>query len=154
MTYQNNFTLQPEIMEQIAGQGLEYLPELIRIVINSAMQVERQKYLGASPFESSFERRGHANGYKPKTVKTRLGEVTFEVPQVREGGFYPEALEKGLHSKRALKLTLAELYVQGESTRKVSAITEQLYGTEVSSSQISRAAFLLDETMEAWRKRT
>jgi len=137
MTYQNNFTLHPEIMEQIAGQGLEYLPELIRIVLNSAMQVERQKYLGANPFESSLERRGHANGYKPKTVKTRLGEVTFEVPQVREGGFYPEALEKGLRSERALKLTLAEMYVQGVSTRKVSAITEQLCGTEVSSSQVS-----------------
>ncbi len=118
-----------------------------------AMQAERQKYLKTGPYERSPERAGHANGYKPKTVRTRLGEITFDVPQVREGGFYPEALEKGLRSERALTMTLAEMYVQGVSTRKVAAITEQLCGTEVSSSQVSRAAALLDETLEAWRKR-
>lgn len=153
MTYQEDFTLPSEMLEQIASQGFDILPELIRIVINTAMQVERQNYLGAGPFERSPERRGQANGYKPKTVKTRLGEIAFEVPQVREGGFYPEALEKGLRSERALKLTLAEMYVQGVSTRKVSAIIEQLCGTEVSSSQVSRATALLDKTLEAWRKR-
>jgi transposase-like protein len=153
MTYQEDFILPSEMLEQIASQGFDILPELIRIVINAAMQVERQNYLGAAPFERSPERRGQANGYKPKTVKTRLGEVTFDVPQVREGGFYPEALEKGLRSERALKLTLAEMYVQGVSTRKVSAIIEQLCGTEVSSSQVSRATVSLDKTLEAWRKR-
>ena len=94
----------------------------------------------------------HANGYKPKTMKTRLGEITFDVPQVREGDFYPQALEKGLRSERALTLTLAEMYVQGVSTRKVAAIVEQLCGSEVSSSQVSRAATpQLDEKLEAWR---
>ena len=76
------------------------------------------------------------------------------MPQVREGGFYPSALEKGMRSERALTLTLAEMYVQGVSTRKVSAITEQLCGTEVSASQVSRAAKLLDEILETWRGRT
>ena len=65
------------------------------------------------------------NGFKPKTVKTRVGEIAFDVPQVREGGFYPEALEKGQRSERALMLALAEMYVQGVSTRKVAAVTEQ-----------------------------
>ena len=102
MTYQEDFTLPSEMLEQIASQGFDILPELIRIVINTAMKVERQKYLGVDPFERSSERRGHANGYKPKTVNTRMGEMTFDVPQVREGGFYPEALEKGLRSERAL----------------------------------------------------
>jgi transposase-like protein len=104
MPYQSNFTLQPEIMEQIAGQGLECLPELIRTIVNAAMKVERQKHLGAGPYERNEERQGHANGYKDKTVKTRVGEITFAIPQVREGGFYPEALEKGLRSERALSL--------------------------------------------------
>lgn len=153
MTYTEDFTLPAEMLEQIATQGFDILPELIRIVINTAMQVERQKYLGVDPFERSPERRGHANGYKPKTVQTRMGEVTFDVPQVREGGFYPEALEKGLRSERALRLTLAEMYVQGVSTRKVAAITEQLCGTEVSSSQVSRATAQLDGVLESWRKR-
>jgi putative transposase len=153
MTYSNDFTLPPEILEQIATEGFDILPELIRIVVNTAMQVERQKHLGAAPFERSPERRGQANGFKPKTVKTRVGEITFDIPQVRQGGFYPEALEKGLRSERALRLTLAEMYVQGVSTRKVAAIMEQLCGTDISSSQVSRAVALLDETLEAWRNR-
>ena len=153
MTYQSDFTLPSELLEQIASQGFDVLPELIRIVINAAMQAERQQYLRAAPYQHSPDRRGHANGFKPKTVKTRLGEITLDVPQVREGGFYPEALEKGQRSERALTLTLAEMYVQGVSTRKVTAIVEQLCGTSVSSSVVSRAAALLDETLESWRNR-
>jgi len=151
MTYQDDFTLPAEIMEQIAEHGLDYMPELMRILINSAMQIERQKYLGAGLYERSQERRGHANGYKDKTIKTRIGDVTFAVPQVREGGFYPEALEKGLRSERALTITLAEMYVQGVSTRKVAAIVEQMCGSGVSSTQVSKATALLDEKLESWR---
>jgi len=153
MTYQDDFTLPTELLEQVAEQGLDFLPELIRIVINTAMQVERQKHLGVGPYERSAVRQGHANGFKPKTVSTRIAPITFEIPQVREGGFYPQALEKGLRSERALTLALAEMYVQGVSTRKVAAITERLCGTEVSSMQVSRAATLLDEVLEAWRNR-
>jgi transposase-like protein len=153
MTYQDDCTLPNDLLEQLTEQGLESLPEMIRILVNEAMRIERQSYLGASPYERTPERRGRANGYKPKKVKTRIGEIAFDVPQVREGGFYPGALEKGLRSERALTLTLAEMYVQGVSTRKVAAITERLCGTSVSSTQVSRAAVLLDEVLEAWRKR-
>ncbi len=154
MTYQQtDFTLPAEMLEQIAEQGFEALPELIRIVINEAMRMERQNYLGVAPYQRSSERRGHGNGFKDHTERTRLGEITFDIPQVREGGFFPQALEKGLRSERALTLSLAEMYVQGVSTRKVTAIVEQLCGSSVSSSQVSRAAALLDEKLEAWRKR-
>jgi putative transposase len=153
MTYQSDFTLPSELLEQIASQGFEVLPELIRIVINAAMQAERQQYLRAAPYQHTPDRLGHSNGFKPKTVSTRMGEITVDIPQVREGGFYPEALEKGQRSERALTLTLAEMYVQGVSTRKVSAIVEQLCGTSVSSSLVSKAATQLDETLEAWRSR-
>jgi transposase-like protein len=153
MTYQSDFTLPSELLEQIASQGFEVLPELIRIVINAAMQAERQQYLRAAPYQHTPERQGHGNGFKPKTVSTRIGEITMDIPQVREGGFYPEALEKGQRSERALTLTLAEMYVQGVSTRKVTAIVEQLCGTSVSSSLVSKAATQLDETLEAWRNR-
>lgn len=153
MTYQSNCTLPTEILEQIAAEGLEALPELIRVLINEAMRLERDQHLGAGPYERSPERKGHANGYKSKTVKTRVGEIQFEVPQVRQGHFYPDALEKGLRSERALTLALAEMYVQGVSTRRVAAITEQLCGTAVSSMQVSRASEKLDEILEGWRKR-
>ena len=90
------------------------------------MQAEKSKYLQAEEYERTAERRGHANGYKPKTVRTRISEITFAVPQVREGGFYPSALEKGLRSERVLLAAFAEMYVQGVSTRRVKSITEEL----------------------------
>ncbi len=99
MTYTDDCTLPTEMLEQIASQGFDVLLELIRIVINTAMQAERQKYLRAVPFNHSPDRQGHANGYKPKTVKTRVGEITFSIPQVRDSGFYPSTLEKGLRSQ-------------------------------------------------------
>ena len=153
MTYQGNFTLPTELLEQIAAHGFDKLPELIRVVVNAAMQAERQQYLGAAPYQRTPERQDQANGYKPKTVKTRMGEITFDVPQVRKGDFYPEALEKGLRSERALTMTLAEMYIQGVSTRKVTAVLEQLCGTSVSSTQVSKASALLDEILKAWRQR-
>lgn len=153
MTLEADCTLPEELLEQIAQQGLDVLPALIRTIINTAMQIERQTYLGAGPYERSEERQGHANGYKPKTMTTRVGKITFDVPQVRDGGFYPQSLEKGLRSERALKLALAEMYVQGVSTRKVAAITERLCGTEISSAQVSRATAELDEQFAAWRER-
>ncbi|MGB2955694.1 MAG: transposase [Anaerolineales bacterium] len=89
-------------MEQVTSEGLEYLPTLIEVLINTAMQAERSKYLKADLYERTDQRNGFANGYKPKTVKTRIGDITFDVPQVRDGTFYPGALEKGLRSERAL----------------------------------------------------
>jgi len=154
MIYENDCTLPKEYLEQLTEQGLDSLSDLIRVMVNEAMRIERENYLGAKPYERSEDRQGHANGYKPKTVKTRVGEVTFQVPQVREGGFYPHSLEKGMRSERALLLTLAEMYVQGVSTRKVAAITERLCGTQISASQVSRAAQTLDEELEAWRSRS
>jgi transposase-like protein len=153
MTYRNDFTLPAELMEQVAEQGLDVLPELIRIVVNTAMQAERSEHLQAEHYQHTSERRGYANGYKPKTVRTRVGDITFAVPQVREGGFYPQALEKGLRSERALTLALAEMYVQGVSTRKVKAITEQLCGINVNSSAVSQAASHLDSELAKWRER-
>lgn len=153
MTHQTDYTLSPNLVEDLISQGLDGMPELIRIFLNTAMQVEQEKYLQAGKYERTEERQGYANGYKPKTVKTRVGEITFAVPQVRDGGFYPSALEKGLRSERALTMTLAEMYVQGVSTRKVKAITEQLCGVEVSSMQVSRATKQLDEALHEWRER-
>jgi transposase-like protein len=153
MIYKDDCTLPKEYLEQLTEQGLDGLPDLIRVMVNEAMRIERENYLGARPYERSEDRQGHANGYKPKTVKTRVGEVTFDIPQVREGGFYPHSLEKGIRSERALLLTLAEMYVQGVSTRKVAAITEQLCGTQISASQVSRASQQLDEELEAWCNR-
>lgn len=142
-----------DVLKLLTADGFNGLGEAVRRLINEAMRLERQSYLGVGPYERSEERQGYANGYKPKTVKTRVGELTFAVPQVRDGGFYPTSLDKGIRSERALKLALAEMYVQGVSTRRVAQITEQLCGFEVSSSQVSRAAQELDTVLEQWRNR-
>ena len=82
MTYRNDFSVPAELMEPVAEQGLEILPELLRIVVNAAMQAERSEHLQAGPYQHTSERTGHANGYKPKTLHTRVGDNTFAVPQV------------------------------------------------------------------------
>jgi transposase-like protein len=153
MTRQPDCTLSDEMVQLLAEHGLDAMPELMRVIVNAAMQAERQQYLRAAPYERTAERQGYANGYKPKTVTTRIGQVTFAIPQVRDGSFYPSALERGLRSEPALTLALAEMYVQGVSTRKVAAITEQLCGVELDSMQVSRAAAQLDEQLSQWRSR-
>jgi len=153
MTHQNDYNLSGNMAELLLANGLDGMPEILRIIVNAAMQAEREKHLQAGEYERTEQRQGHANGYKPKTVKTRLGNITFAIPQVREGGFYPSALEKGLRSERALTMTLAEMYVQGVSTRRVKAITEQLCGVSISAMQVSRAIAQLDGVLQEWRER-
>ena len=135
------------MIEELARNGLEVIPELVRVILNSVMQAERSQYLQAKAYERTEDWQGHSNGYKPKTVRTKLGDIAFAISQVREGGFYPSALDKGVRSERALQIALAEMYVEGDSTRRVKAITEELCGIEISAMQVSRAAQQLDEVL-------
>ena len=154
MTHRNENTELNSAAQHLADNGLEGLPEAFRILLDHAMKLERSKVLQAQPHERTALRQGYANGFKPKTVNTRLGDICFSVPQVRgDVTFYPSALEKGLRSERALKLAIAEMYVQGVSTRKVTAILEELCGLEITSSQVSRATAELDQELEKWRTR-
>jgi putative transposase len=153
MPNQNNDNSLQDILELLTNSGLDGATEALRMLLNAAMFLEREKYLGAAQYERSEQRKGYANGFKNKTVQTRSGALTVDVPQVRDSSFYPSSLEKGIRSERALKNALAEMYVQGVSTRKVSAITEELCGFEISSSQVSRIAKELDVALTAWRQR-
>jgi len=146
------------VLELLTQNGFSELSGALELLFNEAMKIERSTYLGAAPYERSGSRRGYANGFKPKKLKTRIGTLDLSVPQIREAGedgerFYPSALERGARSERALKLALAEMYVNGVSTRRVKKITEELCGMEVSSSQVSRATKLLDEEIGQWRNR-
>jgi len=139
----------------LLNNGLDGAGEALRILVNEASKIERNHFLNARPHERTTERTDYANGFKPKTVMTRVGELTFDVPQVRGGGFYPSALEKGTRTEQALNIALAEMYVQGVSTRKVTDILVKLLGPEVSisSTQVSRAAEQLDAGLAVWRER-
>lgn len=150
---QRNATALGDVVELLAEHGFGGMAQAIEILMNEAMILERSEALGAGPYERTADRRGYANGFKDKTVKSRLGELNLRVPQARGVEFYPSALERGERSERALKLAVAEMYVQGVSTRKVAAITKELCGLDVTSSQVSRAAEELDKELEAWRNR-
>lgn len=155
MTHPNtNFNAFEEAIQLLTQQGPEALADAFRILLNHAMQAERSQALSAQPYQRTPDRKGHANGFKPKSLNTRLGTIEFAIPQVRgEVDFYPSALEKGVRSERALTLSLAEMYLQGVSTRKVTKILEKLCGTHISSTQVSRAIAELDEDLQAWRNR-
>ena len=153
MTHQTQTNSFDTLMELLAEQGFDGMAQAITLLLNEAMKLERAEALGAALYQRTEHRRGYANGYKPKTLRTRVGEITVDVPQTRGLDFYPSTLERGERSERALKLAVAEMYVQGVSTRKVAAITEELCGFEVSSTQVSRAAQLLDEELQQWRNR-
>jgi putative transposase len=141
-------------MEILIEQGFGGMDQVMSIMVNEAMKVERANALRASPYERTPDRLGHANGYKGKNVKSRLGNLALAIPQVRGGvEFYPSALEKGERSERALKLCMAQMYIEGVTTRKVSTVLEKMCGLDFSSTDVSRATSLLDDELERWRNR-
>jgi putative transposase len=154
MTHQNDDNQPSPAVQHILQNGMQGIAEAIALIFNQAMQIERSQVLQAQPHERTDKRTGYANGFKPKTVATRVGDIRLAVPQVRgELEFYPSSLEKGLRSERALKLAIAEMYVQGVSTRKVTTILQEMCGLEVSSTQVSRVSAELDGELEKWRNR-
>ena len=122
MTRQEEATLWERVAQLLSDspEGQSCFATLLQLLLNEAMRIERAATLGAQPYERTEQRKGYANGYKPKTLATRLGALELQVPQVRAANgqsveFYPSALERGVRSERALKLAIAEMYVQGVS---------------------------------------
>ncbi len=153
MPHQEHPTAFDQVVQLLADYGFDGMAQAMQILMNEAMKIERNEVLNAAPYERCSDRRGYANGYKPKTVNTRIGSLELAVPQTRDIEFYPKSLERGVRSERALKLAVAEMYVQGVSTRKVAEITQELCGLDITSTQVSRAAQLLDEELHQWRNR-
>jgi len=151
MAYESEYTLLEQVIQMLATKEDGKFSKVIEKVVNEAMKLERAKTLQAEPYERTEDRTGYANGFKNKTLALATGKVLLKIPQVRGLEFYPSCIEKGIRSERALKLAIAEMYVKGVSTRRVSDIVEILCGTEVSSSQVSRLAKELDEEANSWR---
>lgn len=143
------------LMEQLIETGPESMAHVFTALFNLAMRLEREQHLGAGLHERNEGRRGYANGYKPKTVDTPAGTLTLRVPKSRgcEEPFFPQSLERGRRSSRAVMLAIAQMYVQGVSTRDAAKVMAEFGLESLSSTQVSRAAALLDEELEAWRTR-
>jgi putative transposase len=133
----------------------EGLPRVAEMILNAAMLLERSSHIGAGPYERKTDRNGYANGFKPRSFNSSLGHLDLRVPQTRGGeeSFRPSLLDSGSRTDRALKAAIAEMYLMGVSTRKVTAVMEKLCGLQVTSTQVSRLTAELDETFEKWRQR-
>lgn len=151
-TDQNYHSLMEQIMKTLSS-GDQGMKTFLEVLLNAVMKMEREQALGAGPYERSEERAGYANGYKDKTWNTRVGALELKVPQVRGISFYPQCLDKGSRSEKALKLAIAEMYLQGVSTRKVEAITQEMCGLSFTSTQVSRISQELDEEFDRFRGR-
>jgi putative transposase len=146
-----------KVSEQLAQEILledpDFLREIAERVLQEMLEVEMTEHLGAAPYERSATRTGHRNGYKPRTLRTRVGTLNLLVPQDREGTFSTRLFSRYQRNEKALCLALMEMYVEGVSTRKVKEVTEELCGTSFSKSLVSSLAGSLDSELEAWRSR-
>lgn len=130
-----------------------FMRHLIRQVMQEVLEAEMTEALGAEPGERTEARLGYRAGYYPRTLITRVGKLELRVPRDREGRFSTELFERYARSEKALVSALAEMYVQGVSTRKVKRVTEELCATSFSASTISRINAGLDETLSEFSRR-
>ncbi len=131
----------------------DFLRFIVERVVQAVLEAEMTAHLHAEPYERSAERRGYRNGSKPRQLNTRVGTLTLQVPQDRDGTFSTQLFARYQRNEKALVLALMEMYVEGVSTRKVREITEVLCGTGFSKSLVSELAGQLDEELDAWRHR-
>jgi len=155
MPDKNSDTIIAAVMEQLMAEGPQAMAQIITALMNLAMRMEREQFLAAGHYERAPERRGYANGTKPKLIDTLAGTLSLDVPKTAgtDEPYYPQALERGRRSCRAVMLAVAEMYVCGVSTRDVERVLAEFGLKSLSSTQVSRAAKLLDDELEAWRRR-
>ena len=140
------------LLQHGLGQGL---PRIAEMLLNAAMCFERSNHLNADPYERAQARTGHANGFKPRSLQTAIGQLNLALPQVRGCAepFRTSLLESGSRTDRSLKAAIAEMYLQGVSTRRVSKVLEELCGLDITSTQVSRLTADLDTEFSLWRNR-
>jgi putative transposase len=131
----------------------DFLKQIVERVLQEVLEAEMTEHIGAAPHERTDARKGHRNGHKPRTLRTRVGKLNLLVPQDREGSFSTKLFSRYQRNEKALVLALMEMYLEGVSTRKVKDVTEELCGIAFSKSLVSSLAGRLDSELEAWRNR-
>ncbi len=129
------------------------LANMLQTLVRSALEEELTRYLGAQPYQRSDQRRGWRNGSKPRTMKTAVGELRFDVPQTRDAGFRTSVFERYQRSDKALVCAIQEMVVKGVSTREVADVLQEMAGFEVSAATVSRAMTELDQEIQAFFSR-
>jgi putative transposase len=136
----------------LRGDG-DYLRTMVEAIVQATLEAEMTEAVGAAKGERSAGRLGYRSGYYGRSLITRVGTLELRVPQDRQGRFSTALFERYQRSEKALVGALAEMYVQGVSTRKVKAITEELCGHEFSASSISAINKSLDAGLKAFAER-
>src|ERR1700746_782627 len=126
-------------VKELLRSDKEFLKPLIQRAVQEILEAEMTETLGAEKGERSEGRLGYRSGYYPRSLITRVGKIELKVPQDRQGRFSTELFERYQRSEKALVAALAEMYVQGVSTRKVKQVTEELVGHAFSASASHRA---------------
>ena len=150
---QFEITVDEGILPALFGNG-DGLKSLVEQVLNQVLALQVTQALKAEPSERTPERVGYRNGYRDREMQTRIGTLTLKVPRTREGEFSPELWERYQRSEQAFVLALCEMVLQGVSTRKVEAVTQELCGASFSKSQVSKLCQALDPLVLAWRERS
>jgi putative transposase len=150
---QDHRRVDTHMAQEILLDDPAFLREIVERVVQQLLEAEMTEHIGAAPYERSVTRSGHRNGYKPRTLRTRVGILNLLVPQDREGTFSTRLFSRYQRNEKALVLALMEMYVEGVSTRKVKEVTEELCGTSFSKSLISSLTGSLDSELQAWRAR-
>src|SRR5580693_3765779 len=126
---------------------------LLERIVQDVLEADMEETLGAEKSERTPNRQGYRSGYYGRTLITRVGKLELRVPQDRQGRFRTEVFERYQRSEKALVSALAEMYIQGVSTRKVKEITEQLCGHQFSAATISRVTEKLDGELQKFARR-
>jgi putative transposase len=140
-------------LQEIFSADKDSFKELLREVLQEVLEQEMTEAIGAEKGERNPGRLAYRSGYYSRSLVTRVGKLELRVPQDRQGHFSTQLFERYQRSEKALVSALAEMYVQGVSTRKVKAITEELCGHEFSASTISAINKTLDESLEQFANR-
>jgi len=138
--------LRPTLAEikALLASDKDFLKPIVRAVLQEVLEAEMTEALGAGKGERVEGRLGYRSGYYGRSLVTRVGKIELRVPQDRQGRFSTELFERYQRSEKALLAALSEMYVQGVSTRKVKAITEELIGHAFSASSVSAVVKKLD----------
>jgi len=129
------------------------LRTMLTTLMHETLEREFATFVGADRFERTPARQDVRNGYRRRRFVTRVGTLTLRIPRDRQGRFQPSLFARYQRHEQAFVLALTEMYLQGVSTRKVSAVVEQLCGTTISASEVSALVRRLDDELVAWRTR-